>query len=215
MPARINAPHPTESDFQIPLPDWIASAQPEVPPPAPRPREPEVKLELVPQRPLGAAVLAVVDGLVGALAIVGGLAAVSLGSAILSGLLLYEGVLTPTFMGSAISIAGAALMLFGIYGVALAYGVRRGNRWAWKGSVFLAFLGSGAGIVAAPLSPLTLVAPIVGAGIIVYLTRNGVERFFGTVGDWPTDGVNDVLERMRNRRAQRFVRFTVVEPRHQ
>jgi hypothetical protein len=181
MPARIAAPRKPEADLRIPLPDWIATAQPDVPPPAPPAPRPATEFEAVPQRPLGVAVLAVVDGMLGALGIAAGLGAISVGSAILNGLLAYEGVFSARAVGTTLAVLGAGTALLGVYGLALAVGVRRGRAWAWKGSMFLTFLAVGAGLLAAPALPHAGLAARGGAGVVVYMTRGALVRHGGGV----------------------------------
>lgn len=140
------------------------------------------------ERPTGVTILAVLQLLFGAFAVLAGLGAF-VGGAVFAGLF-SAFPLVGLLGGAAIAMIGMLMLVFGLVVLAVGYGFWTGQPWAWTVGMVLTLLG----IITSVLSlPGGIVGLALDVFLIWYYTREGVQRWFGKVGAWPAQQVNNLL----------------------
>lgn len=127
-----------------------------------------------PQRPTGISILAILDFLVGALVILGGLFLVAVGG---SGLLTSFGY---GIFSGVVSVVGGFALLIGIFAIVVGWGMWTGKEWAWILALILYGLGALTSLVSLVGGGVSsLVSLLIDAFLIWYLFRPHVRAFFG------------------------------------
>lgn len=134
------------------------------PTPPPR-RVPERML-----RPMGIAILAILEVLVGVISLIFGILIV-----VLAGWIGLTGVF-PVLLGGLFGVIGGILIIVGIFSFVIAYGLWNGYGWAWTIGLVFAILWIIMGLISLPGG---IVPILLNAFIIYYLTRPHVKNFFG------------------------------------
>jgi hypothetical protein len=134
------------------------------------------------KRPTGVTIIAILNIIGGIIMLIGGIAAAAVG-ALLPSLPIPESDLSgvPTMLLGAGAIAiGVILIILGILGFVVAYGLLKGMGWAWTLTLVLAIIS----IVINAISIATgnfggIINIIISAVIVYYLYRPHVKAFFG------------------------------------
>ncbi len=141
----------------------------------------DTELMTRPDRPLGVAIIAVLDIIGGILMVLGGLVLISLGP-VLSTMPLEEMAGYPgftQFMGVLGGVIGSVILIIGIIAVALGYFLWNGHEFARLIHIALSLLSILGGIASlAMLSFGGVLDIIIAVLIIYYLTRPHVKDFF-------------------------------------
>ena len=123
------------------------------------------------QRPTGVTILAVLEFIVGIIALLGGLGAL-VGSAALG--FAGRGMLSGVF-----GIFGGVALIFGILALVVGWGMWTGREWAWIVGIVLAVLGLVSGVVQlAFFNASAILQILIDLLILYYLTRPHVKAFF-------------------------------------
>src|SRR5215467_5894700 len=123
------------------------------------------------QRPTGVTILAVLEFIVGIIALLGGLGAL-VGSAALG--FAGRGMLSGVF-----GIFGGVALIFGILALIVGWGMWTGREWAWIVGIVLAVLGLVSGVVQlAFFNASAILQILIDLLILYYLTRPHVKAFF-------------------------------------
>jgi lysylphosphatidylglycerol synthetase-like protein (DUF2156 family) len=133
------------------------------------------------QRPLGIAILAVLEIIGGILALIIGIAFVAAGSmfeSMMSEVMPFYGLFTGIF-----AIIGAIVIVVAIIALLLGYGLWKGSGWAWILQLIFSALGAVTSLTALPSG---IVGLIIDGLIIWYLFRPNVKAFFGKGEATPT-----------------------------
>ncbi len=127
-----------------------------------------------PSRPGGVTVLAILDFLGGILAFFVGLFVVALGG---SGLLAQFGY---GFASGFVVVAGVAVIIIGLLGLLLGYGMWTGKEWAWLLAVILYALGALSSLLSLAGGSFGSIVSLVIYGILLwYLWKPHVKAYFG------------------------------------
>lgn len=137
------------------------------------------------ERPLGIAILAVLDIIGGILGLFGGISMAALSTIIaemmeeMGGLPGFEGL-----FGAAIEVMflvlGITAIIMGIVAVAVGWGFWKGTEWAWILGIALYAIGIILGVVSlAGGNVFSVISIIIGALIVYYLFRPNVKAWFG------------------------------------
>jgi len=129
-------------------------------------------------RPLGVTLLAILHVLQAILAFIIGLLLVTLGSFLPRFLIHFPRLARHTGL---FEVVGGILVIVALLYLCLSYGLWSGKGWAWTISLILAGLGIVLSLVALIVRGGlgVVIALILGAVIIYYLTRENVKAFFG------------------------------------
>jgi len=125
---------------------------------------------VVKKRPTGVTIIAVLAVLVGILDLIAG-ALMLMSSTFVAGM--SEGML-----GGIISTMGGILVLIGIVGFVIAYGLLKGMSWAWALGLAFWIIDVILGFL---MLPIGIVRIIVGSLMSFYLTRPHIRKFFEKV----------------------------------
>lgn len=148
-----------------------APAQPMMPPPPP-PQQTMGSPSVPEARPTGVTVLAVLNGIIGAFALLGGIGMMAGGGAMGSMMGGAEGGLFAAMAG----VFGFVLLIMGVLYLLAAWGLWTRQRWAWYVAMVGVVLGILNGIVSLPFGIVGLLI----AGLIGwYLLTPPVQRWFG------------------------------------
>lgn len=142
-------------------------------------------------RPLGIAILAVLDIIGGILAFIGGIgmAAVSAvvndpeirdmirDSMISAGVADVDAILD--ILATVLIVFGAILFIMGLVGIAVGWGFWKGSGWAWIVGVIFYIVGIGISAVGMVWSLTNVIGVIIGVVILYYLFRPNVKAWFG------------------------------------
>jgi hypothetical protein len=133
-------------------------------------------------RPMGATVIAIIDGILGVLVVLGGLLVI-LGGSLLGGLAgssTGDASVGGLFAGLGI-VLGIIVLIVGALYLLIAYGVWKARPWSWMlgmvvSIIFLVFavLGLGSGVSASTI--VSILAPAV---VIYFLWTPAVKRYLG------------------------------------
>ena len=133
------------------------------PPPPPR------------QRPTGITVLALLEFILGGLAILLGIAFIALGpyiSQLMPGL--------PPLISLLVGGLGIGFLLAGLIGLVVGWGLWTGKGWAWWLTVILEALGLLSGLAGIAMGdPSSLIGLLIAALILWYMFKPHVKDFFG------------------------------------
>lgn len=133
------------------------------PPPPPR------------QRPTGITVLALLEFILGGLAILLGIAFIALGpyiSQLMPGL--------PPLISLLVGGLGIGFLLAGLIGLVVGWGLWTGKGWAWWLTVILEALGLLSGLAGIAMGdPTSLIGLLIAALILWYMFKPHVKDFFG------------------------------------
>ncbi len=132
-------------------------------------------------RPTGVTVVAILDLIGGALNLLGGISMIALGPMIAAMFAsrMGEGKMLAYF-ASIVGVLGVALIIGGIVGIVVGYGLLKGFGWAWWIQVILSALGLISGVLALISGAFMGVIDLVINGLIVYyFTRPHVKAYFG------------------------------------
>lgn len=132
------------------------------------------------ERPLGVAILAVLDILGGILALFVGIGFMALSAIIaeMGGAEVLGGLFA--FFEAFIIVLGLIFLVLGILGIAVGWGFWKGSGWAWILGVVFYVIGIILGVVSLALGDLTsIVSIIIGALLVYYLFRPNVKAWFG------------------------------------
>ena len=126
-----------------------------------------------PPRPMGIAILAVLEILGGLLILLLGLAVAAVSGTLFSAL----GLAVPAGVGIAV---GGVVVIFGLLGLLVGWGLWTGRRWARILAIILSGLGALASLVALVLGSIpSIVGLVIDVSILWYLFRPNVRAFFG------------------------------------
>lgn len=114
-------------------------------------------------RPVGVTILAILEIISGAIAIVGGIFFVTITS-----------VLDLDFLGAMSGIVAGILVAIGIASFAMAWGLLGGKPWAWTATLVLTIIS-----VIFELAAANIIGLIIDAIVLYYLFRPHVKAFFG------------------------------------
>ena len=124
------------------------------------------------EKPLGIAILAVLNIIGGIFAIIGGASI-----AALTGVMAAEAI--PGIFGVIIGVFGGILIIMGILGVAVGWGFWKGKEWAWIIGLTFYIISIILSLVGAVQPPYTgIVGVIIGALLVYYLFRPNVKSWF-------------------------------------
>lgn len=134
---------------------------------------PPTYMPMIRQRPTGVAILAILHMIGGVLVFllgiliifVFGVAALTFGAGNYGGLV---GVI-----GGAV---GGVLLIIGMIGLGLGYGLWKGKSWAWTATLIFSILGMLGGLLVLPYGVVGLLIEV---AILYYLTRPHVRQYFG------------------------------------
>jgi hypothetical protein len=121
-------------------------------------------------RPTGVTVLAILQGLFAILAVLGGLATLTLGS------LLGAAVPSVGYAGDLFGLIGIIGLLLGIIGLIITYGMWTGKGWAWWLTIIFSIISIIFNVLSLPVGIIGIIIYLV---IVIYLTRPHVKAFFG------------------------------------
>lgn len=133
-------------------------------------------------RPTGATVVAVIDGIIGVLALLAGLL-VMVGMGVLGGLA-GAGTDTPglgaVFAGLGV-VFGIIIILIGLAYLAVAYGVWKGRGWAWMLGIVVSIIAIVFGVLglSGGLTASNIVSIALPAVVLYYLWQPEVKRWLG------------------------------------
>lgn len=122
-------------------------------------------------RPAGVTVLAILNGLLAILLLLGGMVLVMAGPLI--------GFLVPfagPFAGLILGIFGLFLVFLGVAGVAVAWGMWNGKKWAWWLTIIFSI---GIFLMGITTIPAGIVSLIISGATLFYFTRPHVRSYFG------------------------------------
>jgi hypothetical protein len=121
-----------------------------------------------PQRPIGIAIVAILEAIAGIFSVSVGL--------LLSG----RGASQAAKLGPDGGAFGAIILLIGVLSIVMCYGVWMRKRWAWTYAVMVAALGILTNVTAAYYysSTFSILAAGLQVLVIYYLTRSSVKAFF-------------------------------------
>lgn len=127
-------------------------------------------------RPTGITILAVLNGILSVLILLGGIgmivAAPFIGAFMPTMGMPFGGIAIGAFLG----VVGVVLLIFGALGIVVTWGMWTGKAWAW----WLAIIVSVIGVIGGLLSiPFGLGSLIINGAILYYLTRPHVKVYFG------------------------------------
>ena len=145
-------------------------------------------------RPLGVAILAVLDIIVGILAFIGGIAATAVSTIvndpeirdairdamISAGIADVDAVLD--ILATVLLVIGAIMFVMGLVGIVVGWGLWAGKQWAWIIAVIFYIAGiviSAVFMVWPVWSPIDVIGVIIGVVILYYLFRPNVRAWFG------------------------------------
>lgn len=150
----------------------MAAAQPMMPPPPP-PTQHTMGSPMVPDaRPTGVTVLAVLNGIFGVFALLGGLGMMLGGGAIATMMGGPDGGMFAALAG----VFGFVFLVMGALYLLAAWGLWTRKRWAWYVAMVGVVLGILNGIVSLPFG---IVGLLIAGFIGWYLLTPGVQRWFG------------------------------------
>jgi len=114
-------------------------------------------------RPFGVTLLAILEIISGAIAIVGGIFFVTI-----------AGMLDLDFLGAMSGIVAGALVALGVASFVMAWGLLGGKPWAWTATLVLTIIS-----VIFELAAANIIGLIIDAIVLYYLFRPHVKSFFG------------------------------------
>ena len=127
-----------------------------------------------PARPTGVAVLAILDFIVGILALLGGVFIAALGG---SGLLALYGY---GFFSGFVAAIGGVIIIIGIFAIIVGWGMWSGKEWAWILAIILYALGALSGLISLAGGNVgSVLGLLIDALLLWYLFRPHVKAFFG------------------------------------
>ncbi|MDA4125793.1 MAG: hypothetical protein OK452_01115 [Thaumarchaeota archaeon] len=127
-----------------------------------------------PSRPTGVTILAILDFVGGVLAFFVGLFVVALGG---SGLLSQFGY---GFVSGFVVVAGVAVIIIGLLGLLLGWGMWTGKEWAWILAIVLYALGALSSLLSLAGGSLGSIVSLVIYGLLLwYLWKPHVKAYFG------------------------------------
>lgn len=135
-------------------------------------------------RPTGATVIAVIDGILGVLAILGGVLVMA-GGALLGGIAGSSGANGGAAAGGILAgagfIFGIIVILVGVLYLAVAYGVWKARGWAWMLGmvVSIIFLVLGVLGLSGGISVYNIIEVVLPAVVIYFLWTPEVKRYLG------------------------------------
>jgi len=135
---------------------------------------------LVRDRPTGIAILAVLDGLGGVLALLSGVLIAVFGGYIVR--TITNGYLPSSleFLPGLISIMAVLFVPIGVLGIVEAYGLWNGKKWGWWITTILMGLGLVFGLIAVLLGSIgSIFGVIVDAVIVYYMLQKPTKAYFG------------------------------------
>lgn len=132
-------------------------------------------------RPSGVSVLSILAGILGILALVGGIIVAAASTFITDIIESYAPTavipgMTGAFIAGILAIVGAVVIIIGILHILVAYGLWVGAGWAWWLTIILSILGIILGILSLPGGIVLL---IIYAVIIWYFWQPYVKAYFG------------------------------------
>jgi len=142
-------------------------------------------------RPLGIAILAVLDIIVGILAFIGGIAVAAVSTIvddpdvkdmireamISAGVTDVEAVLE--ILPTVLLVIGVTIFVMGLVGIVVGWGLWTGKQWAWIIGVIFYILAIAISAVSMVWSPADVIGVIIGVVILYYLFRPNVRAWFG------------------------------------
>lgn len=146
------------------------------------------------ERPLGVAVLAVLDIIGGILAFIGGIAMAAVSAMVnnpdfrdmIRDAMISVGVTNVDaildMLVTVLIVVGVTMFIMGLVGVVVGWGFWAGKQWAWLIGVIFYIVGvviSVVGMVWPVWSPTSVIGIIIGAVILYYLFRPNVKAWFG------------------------------------
>ena len=132
---------------------------------------PPISMPMTPVRPAGVTILAILQILGGVLIFFVGILAVSV-----SGMTSTLGGYDYGHLTGIMWMVGGVLIVGGLIGAGLGYGLWKGKGWAWWATLIFSILAMLGSLVALPTGVISLLIDI---AILYYLTRPGVKRYFG------------------------------------
>ena len=132
---------------------------------------PPISMPMTRVRPAGVSILAVLQMLGGVLIFLVGIAAVSV-----SGMTSTFGDYGYGYLAGAMGAIGGVILVVGLIGIGLGYGLWKGKKWAWTATLVFSMLGILASLVTLPAGVVSL---LIEAVILYYLTRPQVKLYFG------------------------------------
>lgn len=127
-----------------------------------------------PPRPTGVAILAILDIVVGILALLGGIFIAALGG---SGLLALYGY---GFFNGFVAVVGGFIIVIGILAIIVGWGMWSGKEWAWLLAIILYGLGALSGLLSLAGGNLSSVVGLpIDVLLLWYMFRPHVKAFFG------------------------------------
>lgn len=132
---------------------------------------PPTSMPMIRVRPAGVTILAILQMLGGVLVFLLGIAAVSV-----AGMTSTLSTYGYGYLAGVIGIVGGVLLVVGLIGVVIGYGLWKGMSWAWWATLIFSVLGVLGSLVTLPGGAVGL---LIEAAILYYLTRPGVRQYFG------------------------------------
>src|SRR5919197_1021482 len=133
-------------------------------------------------RPTGVTIIAVLMAIAGVVMIIAGISAIAVGpfiSTTVPSQNLPAGM-SAAMLGGVATGSGAFMLVLGIAGLAISYGLFKGKGWAWTAAVVLSIVGIVMSAVAIATGNFGSVISIIIDGVILYyLYRPHVKAYFG------------------------------------
>ncbi|MBI4258923.1 MAG: zinc-ribbon domain-containing protein [Thaumarchaeota archaeon] len=144
-------------------------------PASPIPQEKQVSKTM--RRPIGVAVITILEGVAGILFILSGISILDIGSQIDAAILALGSIINVNIplVGATMTATGLLLMSLGAISFILVWGLWIGKNWAWVVTLVISALGLIFNIFSLPAGMLGL---IINAVILFYLTRRKVRVYF-------------------------------------
>ena len=128
-----------------------------------------------PPRPTGVAILAILDFIGGALAILAGVAFIALGG---SGLLGSFGF--GSLLSGFVAVLGGVVLILGLFAIFVGWGLWSGKGWAWTLAIVLYAIGALFSLASLVTGSYTsIVSLVIYALLIWYLWKPHVKAYFG------------------------------------
>lgn len=132
---------------------------------------PPTSMPMTRVRPAGVTILAILQMLGGVLIFLIGIAAVSV-----AGMTSVLSTYGYGYLAGAIGVVGGVIVVIGLIGIGIGFGLWKGMSWAWWGTLIFSVLGVLGSLVTLPGGVVGL---LIEAAILYYLTRPGVRQYFG------------------------------------